>query len=242
MRARLFAAALVATAIRDLAGYEIRARLYGPSPPRAIGVIERWSRRAWRWLRLDVRVDGRRPEGPCVYVANHRSYLDIPVLAGVLGAPFMSRADVAGWPIIGTVARAAECVFVERDDPRARIRAARALARRLRTASVVVFPEGTTSGQRLPGVFHAGLFRLLHRLGITVVPVTIRYGHPRAYWIDEVTLRDHLLRQVQAASRLATAVHIGAPLDVRTHSDGRSLADAAWAAVSRPIEELGELA
>jgi 1-acyl-sn-glycerol-3-phosphate acyltransferase len=242
IRGWLFTVALVATAIRDLWGYQVWARLHGASTSRAVRVLQRWSQHAWRWLRLDVRVDGRPLDEPCVYVANHRSYLDIPVLAGALGVAFMSRADVATWPVVGAAAQAVGSVFVERDDPNGRIRAARALARRLRSGSVAVFPEGTTTGDRLPAAFHPGLFRLLHRLGVPVVPVTIRYGDARAYWVEDVSLRDHLRRLEHAVRGVAAVVHIGAPLDARAHADGTSLGQAAWSAVSRPIDELGELA
>jgi 1-acyl-sn-glycerol-3-phosphate acyltransferase len=240
--AHLSTAALVVTAAWSLWSYQAWARVRGPAPARAVGMLQRWSRRAWRSLRLDVRVEGRPSSTPCVYVANHRSYLDIPLLAGVLGTSFMSRADIASWPIVGAAARATGAVFVERNDLGGRIRAARTLTRRLRTGSLVVFPEGTTTGERLPGVFNPGLFRLLHRLGAPVIPVTIRYAHPRAYWIDDVTLSAHLLTRVFGPSPLTVAVHIGERLDARAHTDGASLARAAYAAVCRPIEELGELA
>jgi 1-acyl-sn-glycerol-3-phosphate acyltransferase len=240
--ARLSTAALVATAAWDLWRYQAWARVRGPAPERAVGILQRWSRRAWRLLRLDVRVEGRPSVAPCVYVANHRSYLDIPLLGGVLGTSFMSRADIASWPIVGAAARVTGAIFVDRDDLHGRIRAARALARRLRGGSLVVFPEGTTTGARLPGAFNPGLFRLLHRLRAPVVPVTIRYAHPRAYWTDDVALRLHLLTRVFGPSRLTAAVHIGEPLEPGAHADGAGFARAAYAAVCRPIEELGELA
>jgi 1-acyl-sn-glycerol-3-phosphate acyltransferase len=232
--------ALVATAAADLWRYQAGARWRGPSLPHAVAVLGRWSRRAWRWLGVDVQVHGAPPATPAMYVANHRSYLDIPLLSGVLEASFMSRADVATWPIVGPAAAAVGSVFVERDDPRGRVRAARALARRLGTVSVVVFPEGTTGGERLPGAFHLGLFRLLHRLEVRVVPVTIRYGERRAYWTDEIGLGEHLRHRV-LASPLAAAVHLGGALDPVAFADGDALARAAHAAVCRPIEELGEL-
>jgi len=205
-----------------------------------VEVLQRWSRRACRWLRLEVRVQGPVPGGPCLYVANHRSYLDIPVLANVLGATFVSRADVARWPVFGAAATAAGVVFVDRDDFAARVGAARALARRLRSASVIVFPEGTTTGERLPADFHSGVFRLLRRLGARVVPVTIRYGHRRAYWTDDVSLARHLFGRVFAPLPLVTSVHVGAPLPADAVADAASLARTVYAAVCRPIEELGE--
>ncbi len=238
--ASLATAVLVATAARDLWRYQLSARLCGPSPARAVGILQRWSRRAFTWLRLDVEVCGRPADEPCVYVANHRSYLDIPLLSGVLGASFMSRSDVAEWPIVGAAAKAVGTVFVDRGDLQGRARAARALVRRVRSASVVVFPEGTTTDARLPGPFHPGLFRLLHRMPTRVVPVTIRYGHRRAYWTDDVALATHLRARVLAAPRLAVTVHVGDALGAE--ADAESLAAAAYRAVCRPIEEFGELA
>ena len=234
--------AVVTSAAFDLWRYQARTLVRGPSTALAVAILQRWSRRACARLGLDVVVHGTPPATACMYVANHRSYLDIPLLSGVLGVAFMSRADVAGWPIVGGAARAVGCVFVERDDPAGRVRAARALARRLRTGSVVVFPEGTTGGDRLPRAFHEGLFRLLHRLRVPVVPVTVRYGDRRAYWTDDVGLLHHLRSRVLAADGTAAALHVGAVLDPRAHADGPSLARAARDAVCTPIEELGELA
>lgn len=234
-------AALVVTAAAELWSYELSTRWRGPSVPRAVAILGRWSRRAWHWLKLEVRVHGALPQAPCLYVANHRSYLDIPLLAGVLDASFMSRADVATWPVIGAAARAVGSVFVERDDPHGRARAARTLMRRLGTVNVVVFPEGTTGAARLPGPFHLGLFRLLHRLDVRVVPVTIRYGDRRAYWTDNITLGRHLRRLVVGWPQLAAAVHVADALEVGRFADGEVLARAAYAAVCQPIEELGEL-
>jgi 1-acyl-sn-glycerol-3-phosphate acyltransferase len=235
-------AALVGTAATTLWRYRVRARLVGASEAEASRVLQRWSRRAWDWLGLDVRVRGRMPEGSCIYVANHRSYLDIPVLAGAFGPAFMSRADVASWPVVGGAAREIGSVFVDRDDATSRIRAAFALRRRLRHGSVAVFPEGTTCGTPLPGPFHPGLFLFLHRAGLPVHPITVRYGDRRAYWTDDVSLGHHLRAQVLVGPRISVVVHVGPAIDTTVHRGGDDLARAAWAAIARPIEELGELA
>ena len=178
---------------------------------------------------------------PCVYVANHRSYLDIPVLSGVLGGTFLSRADVASWPLVGTVAKEIGTVFVERDDLHGRVRAARALKRCAGTCSVIVFPEGTTGSERMPGEFHPGLFRLLARLAVPVVPITVRYSDRRAYWTEDITMWQHLRTRVFSNSTLRTAVHIAPPLRVASSDDGSCLRRAAYEAVCRPIAEFGEL-
>ena len=234
-------AALLGSAAANLWRYELSARRRGPSTDRAVAILGQWSRRAWTHLRLSVQVDGRGPAEPRLYVANHRSYLDILVLAGVLDTTFLSRADVATWPFIGSAAKAIGTVFVDRDDPHERMRAARLLARRVRSTNVLVFPEGTTGSSPLPAPFHVGVFRLVQRLGIPLVPVTLRYSDRRAYWTEDLTLWQHLHDRVYRGAPLACVVHIGRELPVSGHADGASLARAAHAAVCAPIHELGEL-
>ena len=234
-------AALGATAAFQLAWYRARTRLHGPSLPDALRRLQQWSRGTWKRLRLDVVVHGQPAAEPCVYVCNHRSYLDIPLLAGTLGATFISRADVATWPIVGAAARAAGVVFVDRNSLPARARAARSLARRLRTTSVIVFPEGTTNGARLPRPFNPGLFRLVHRLGASIVPMTIRYSDRRAYWVDDVSLSAHLRTSVLSGPRLCGVVHIGTRLRPQAYLDAEALTQATRQAICQPIEAFGEV-
>ena len=236
------AAILATTAIASLYSYRLWARLHGPAPTQAVTMLQRSCRTACARLRLEVRVHGTPAKEPRVYVANHRSYLDIPVLSAVLGATFLSRADVSAWPLVGAVAKAIDVVFVDRDDTRARVRAARALRGRVGALNLVVFPEGTTGAERLPGPFHAGLFRLLHRLHAPLVPVTIRYNDRRAYWTEQIGLWHHLRTRVFTAPGLVATVHVGDELHPQAHPDGASLAQAALAAVCQPIEEFGESA
>ncbi len=235
-------ARLAVRAFASLVRYELHARVVGPSAERACAQLARWSRRAWSDLHLDVQVHGTPSAHTRLYVANHRSYLDILVLSGVLGGSFLSRSDVAQWPLVGTVAKAIEAVFVDRNDTYGRARAARELSHRLRQATVVAFPEGTTTWGRLPGTFHQGLFRLLRRLKVPLVPLTIRYSDPRAYWTDDISLARHLRTRVLTGPRLRCTVHIGDELDSGVHADAADLTRAAYEAICRPIEEFGELA
>jgi 1-acyl-sn-glycerol-3-phosphate acyltransferase len=221
--------------------YQLADRFRRPSSVRALATLAHWCRWACPQLGLQVQVEGVVRQDCCLYVSNHRTYLDIPVLTSVLGATFLSRADVVTWPLVGTLARLTETVLVERDDPRDRLRAARTLMRRLRTSSVVVFPEGTTTGAALPAPFHPGPFRLVQRLEVPVVPVTLRYSDRRAYWVDDLTTWQHLTTRVFNGDPLRVAVHIGSPVRSRDCTDVEQLAAAVYAAVCRPIETYGEL-
>ena len=101
-----------------------------------------------RLLGLRVRVIGAPATGerrPVVFVSNHSSWLDVPVLGGRLDACFVSKDEVSGWPVVSTVARLGRTVFVsrrrgatgnERDSMRGRLAAG---------DNLILFPEGTTS-------------------------------------------------------------------------------------------------
>lgn len=234
-------AALAVSAAGHLTLYKISERVSGASAERALWFFQHWGKRACAWLRLDVQVCGAASPPPCIYVSNHRSHLDIPLLTRVLGLPFLSRADVAGWPLVGTAARVTGAVFVDRDDPYSRARAARALHRHVGIASVVVFPEGATTGEALPRPFHLGLFRLVHRLNRPVVPVTIRYSRRAVYWADDTSFGTHLRSRVLNGPRLSSAVHIGHSIAPAAYGDAAALSQAVYRAVCRPIEEFGEL-
>jgi 1-acyl-sn-glycerol-3-phosphate acyltransferase len=228
-------------AFTRLALYEISDRFRPASATRARAVLQGWARWAWPWLRLQVEVVGDIPAFPCLFVANHRTYLDIPVLAGVLGATFLSRADVANWPLVGRIARLTETVLVARDDPRDRTRAARRVMRQLRSGSVVVFPEATTTGERLPAPFHPGTFRLVQRQALPIVPVTVRYSERRAYWVEDLSVWQHMKTRVLVGGLLRVVVHVGEPLAAQSDQDAAQLATAVHAAVCRPIDVYGEL-
>jgi 1-acyl-sn-glycerol-3-phosphate acyltransferase len=219
----------------------LATRVAGRSPARSQSRFQRWCRASCRRLGLSVTARGAPGDPPCVFVANHRSYLDVVVLGSVLGGAFLSRADVGVWRVIGPAARAIGTVFIDRDDVRSRARAARAIAARLGSSSLIVFPEGTTGGEPLPRSFAPGVFRLLARVDEPAVPVTVRYSDRRAYWVDDVSLSEHLRERVLPAP-LAATVHVGAPLRAAAGMDAEAFAAAARRAVCEPIERDGELA
>lgn len=113
--------------------------------------IGRWSRGLLRIFGVRVRVVGPRPSAPFFLVANHLSYLDILVLGGALGSTFVSKHDIARWPVLGHLARVTGTIFVDRARRRDAVRVLREIDRAWSEgAGIVVFPEGTSSrGDRI---------------------------------------------------------------------------------------------
>jgi lyso-ornithine lipid O-acyltransferase len=131
--------------------------------------------------------------GARLVVSNHRSALDIAVLLWMFGGNIVSRGDIASWPLIGTIAKLAGTIFVDRSEGMSRATAARAIRRRLSEGgSVVMFPEGTTFGGDQVRVFHPGVFGALRGLQVEIVPVGLAY-EPGIEWLDE-SFAEHLNR------------------------------------------------
>lgn len=183
--------------------------LYWPASQLELRIAAPLVRGYWRvfcrLMGLDVRVRGRmHVDGPTLYVANHASYLDIPVLGSVVPGFFVAKHEVARWPGIGLLARVARTVFIER---RARRSAEQRdeLQRRLdKGDSIILFPEGTSNDGNRVLPFKSALFSVAERNGgaLPVQPITVAYtrldGMPmgrmfRAFyaWYGDMELAPH---------------------------------------------------
>ncbi|MFF0814373.1 lysophospholipid acyltransferase family protein [Rhodococcus sp. NPDC003318] len=144
------------------------------------GVHRRHARIALRALgvRLQVR-DERGPSEPgrgVLAVAGHVSWLDILVLNAVESGDYVARADLLDWPLLGSLARRARVVPIDRGRLRELPGVVDEAAERLRTgARVVAFPEGTTWCGRAFGRLRPALFQAAVDSGAVVEPVELRY-------------------------------------------------------------------
>ncbi|WP_147652643.1 AMP-binding protein [Vulcaniibacterium gelatinicum] len=123
---------------------------------------------------LTVKVQAAPPRRPCIFVANHASYLDSLLLVRTLPRPaaFVAKEELARRPLLRWLLRRFGAVFVARFDP-ARCTEVLAEARR-GDRDFVFFPEGTF--RRMPGLlsFHLGAFAVAAEAGMPVVPVALR--------------------------------------------------------------------
>ena len=159
------------------------ALLTAPIPPwghSVPGVARMWSR-LWLWasgLRLEAHFEQPlEPGRGYVFLANHASWLDIPVLFTTVPGRliFLAKRSLFRLPVFGWVLRLGGFVPVDRGD-RERARDAFTVAASGIDAEtrIVVFPEGTRShdGRLLP--FHRGGFLLALKSGLPIVPVGIQ--------------------------------------------------------------------
>ena len=228
----------------------IERPLFGPRRPLTPWVTQGVCRGVLVLLGLRVQVQGLPQSGAGVVVANHVSWLDIFVLNAAARLLFVAKAEVAGWPGIGWLARATGTVFIRRDRadlPRqiAMFRARIAAGHRL-----MLFPEGTsTDGLRvLP--FKPALFAAFIDPGygdLTIQPVSLMYqappgGDPRFFgWFGGMDFAPHLLRVLARQGAGAVMVQFHPALSVAQFANRKALALACETAVragvtaSRPV-------
>ena len=115
---------------------------------------------------------------PCVFVFNHQSQFDIPILMKLLRSGFtgVAKKEAANVPLWGQLFRVAEVAFVDRGNP-SQTRAALAPAvNRLREdgISLAIAPEGTRSATPRLGPFKKGAFHIAMQAQVPMVPIVIR--------------------------------------------------------------------
>ena len=119
--------------------------------------------------------DPRLAPQPCLYLANHNSNLDPPVLWPYLPrVVVMAKAAVFRYQPFGYAMKFAGFIPVERNKPDSRLQALDQGVSRLRQGvSMLVFPEGTRSrdGNLLP--FRPGPFTMAIEAQAPIVPITI---------------------------------------------------------------------
>jgi lyso-ornithine lipid O-acyltransferase len=167
-------------------------------------------------------------------VANHASWLDIFVLNACDRVYFVSKAEVAGWPGIGWLARATGTVFIARKGTEARAQAAMFEARLKAGHRLLFFPEGTSTDSIRMVPFKSTLFAAFHAEGLRdalhVQPVSVVYHAPpgqdaRFYgWWGDMDFGSHLARVLGQGRQGRVEVTYHPPVAVTAFPDRKALA------------------
>jgi 1-acyl-sn-glycerol-3-phosphate acyltransferase len=215
--------------------------LFGLQRPLTPAITQTVCRAALMILGIRLTVVGRPLDRPGAMVANHASWLDIFTLNAAARLYFVSKAEVAGWPGIGWLARATGTVFITRKGMDALAQKTLFVARLRAGHRLLFFPEGTsTDGLRVlpfkPTLF-AAFFEPALRDAMHIQPVSVAYAappgaDPRFYgWWGRMGFGAHLMRVLAQAPQGRVRVTFHAPLRVAEATDRKALAAAAETAV-----------
>jgi putative phosphoserine phosphatase/1-acylglycerol-3-phosphate O-acyltransferase len=132
---------------------------------------------------------------PAIFVFNHQSQLDMPIMGALLRKDFtgVAKQSLQANPVFGPIGYLARVAFIDRSDPEAAREALEPVVQALRQGtSLAVAPEGTRSGpgELLP--FKKGPFHMAIQGGVPMVPVVIRNAgeimQPHSYMINPGTV------------------------------------------------------
>ncbi len=187
--------------------------------------VQAWALQLLALWGIHLRVLGQPvASGPALIVSNHISWLDILVIHAARYCRFVSKSDIRGWPLVGTLATGAGTLYIERSRRKDALRMVGDMARAMKDGDVLaVFPEGTTSDGLSLLPFHANLIQSAIEAQAPVQPMSLQFVDALT---GELTLApcyigdDTLLASVWrtlTAPRIEAVVHFG-PLQ---HADGR---------------------
>jgi 1-acyl-sn-glycerol-3-phosphate acyltransferase len=232
-------------AVHLLVGVWIVARRF----PRASASERMAMNRAWSLemlrlagMKLVVHNDDARLDAGVLVVGNHVSWIDIYVINAWRPTPFVSKAEIRKWPVVGWLAHQLGTVFVQREKRSDAKRIMHELADRLLAGEMMfVFPEGTTSDGVSLLPFHANMFQAAVSASCPVQPICLMYEDARGMqttapaYIGEMSLNDSLDALLRCGPVTA---HLYVCDALAPGSDRRLLASEAQAAVVAALERM----
>ncbi len=188
-------------------------------------------------------------ERPLLYVANHCSWIDIPVLSSITPLVFTAKSEIGRWPVVGLLARLQRTVFVDRSRRHATGDVNKEIASRMTDGDpVVLFGEGTAGDGNTVLPFRTALFGAVRdALGngdrVYVQPVSVAYTRlhglpmgrqfrPVVAWYGDIGLTRHFFRVLREGA-IDVVVTFGPIIAVDADADRKSLARETEALVRR---------
>lgn len=222
----------------------VQATLLRASPHLARKFPNWYHRQVCRLLGVRLHIEGRiAQDAPVLVVANHVSWLDIPVLSAVAPISFVAKQEVGTWPFISTLARLQRTVFVDRTRRTAVGQTTSELIERLRSGDkIVLFAEGTSSDGNRVLPFKTPLFAAVKPTqangyidpGASVQTLAIAYTHLHGVplsrsgrsivgWYGDMEMASHAW-QLLKAGPLDVKIHISPPVPLTEFADRKELA------------------
>lgn len=213
-------------------------------------ITRAWHKGSCRIVGLEPVIHGNPvTDRPVLFVSNHVSYLDIPVLGALLDACFIAKSEVKTWPVFGFLAQLQSTVFVERKARRTAEQSSIINERLEQGDSLILFPEGTSSDGNRALRFKSALFQAAEATidgnQVEVQPVSIAYTRfdgmpmgralrPLYAWYGDMELAPHLWR-VLGLGEVQVDVVFHAPVRLSDFESRKELARHCEAVVARGL-------
>lgn len=211
-----------------------------------------WHRFVSRSLGVQSLVLGPLARGSVLYVSNHISWLDIPVLGGHLRGSFVAKAEVGAMGMVGLLADLQKTIYVEREQRRRSAEQAGSIeARLLDGDNVILFPEGTSNDGVRVLPFKSTLFSVVEgaaAAGVRIQPVSLAYTHLNGLpltrqrlmdiaWVGDMELGPHAL-DFMRLGRVEARILCHPPVRRADFADRKALARHCHGVISAGYQKL----
>jgi len=181
LRAYVITAPLIILATIGFGLVNLVVSLVEASGRRQIALARAWAR-CLLWVSgVKVKIEGLdkiAPDGSYVFVSNHLSYMDTPVVLANIPVQFrfLAKRGLFQIPLLGTHLARAGHIPVPRDDARAAVKTMTTAAQAIRERgiSLLIFPEGGRSHTGQLAAFKEGAAYIAIRAGVPMVPVALK--------------------------------------------------------------------
>lgn len=206
------------------------------------------------------KTEKKQDKRPVIYIANHTSWLDIPVMGGIAPGAFVAKEEIKNWPLISTLCKLGRVLFVSRQRQNTKKEQISMQQRLKEDKNLILFPEGTsTNGSHLLP-FLSSFFVLAKPLNnkqtdypIPIIqPVSIVYDHLNMLpvnrrqrviysWFGDMELAPHLWQLSQWYSMRCSLIFHD-PLYPEDFESRKDLAFATWNIVANGTAALRQTA
>lgn len=174
-----------------------------PNQPHHPEYVSRFCQGLCDAFNVEMTIHGEMPRGHALWVSNHVSWLDIPVVGAAAHVFFLSKAEIAAWPIIGTLASAGGTLFIKRGSGDAGSVQEQMAAFLRRKLPVLFFPEATTTNGLKIKKIYGKLLTAAIMTDTPIQPVVICYVNEHGEqdmsvpFIDDMDLLTHLAHMMK---------------------------------------------
>jgi 1-acyl-sn-glycerol-3-phosphate acyltransferase len=132
-----------------------------------------------------------------ILMPNHRSYIDIFIVAALTPAAMVGKAELKKWPLGKLGVKVTSSILVDRSEIKSLVQTMNKIKETVNQGiPVILFPEGTTYKGPLTKPFKNGSFQIAAKVNIPVIPMAIHYNDENDAWVGDDTFLPHFFRQM----------------------------------------------
>jgi 1-acyl-sn-glycerol-3-phosphate acyltransferase len=132
-----------------------------------------------------------------ILMPNHRSYLDIFIIAALTPSAMVAKEELKKWPFGKVGIKITNSILVDRSEIKSLIKTMNAIEASVKKEiPVTLFPEGTSYRGPLTKPFKNGSFKIAADTAIPIIPMAIHYKDENDAWVGNDTFLAHFFRQM----------------------------------------------